>query len=163
VGSVKQLSSSFHRIAPFAPRKGTPLLLDVYILLAIDPGVHTGWAVFDEVSLLGCGAGDPPVERAKSVVIELPQVYPSHPVPPNDLVTLAFMAGRYVARAAEAFTVFPHQWKGNLKKDVCAVRVRSHLSAKEREIVGRCGVTESQMHNTMDAIGVGLFSRGVRI
>jgi len=147
-------------VKPFATRKGTPLLLDVYALLAIDPGEHTGWAVFDGACLWGCGSGDPPVERAKRAVIELPQVYPSHPVPPNDLITLAFLAGRYAGRGADVSTVFPHQWKGNLPKDVCAARVRAKLSAREREIIGRCGVTEKQLHNVMDAIGVGLFSMG---
>ena len=147
------------RIEPFAPRRGTPLPT-AFDLLAIDPGEHTGWAAFD-TTLIACGLGDPPVSKARCLVIELPQVYPSHPVPPNDLVTLAFLAGRYVG-AREAFAVFPRQWKGNLPKGACAARVRAKLSPEERAVVDECAckVPEKQMHNVMDAVGIGLFAEG---
>ncbi len=146
-------------VEPFAKRRGTPLLR-TSVLLAIDPGVHTGWALFDE-KLLGCGLGDPPTEFALRVVIEIPQVYPAHPVPPNDLITLAFLAGRYAGCATcEVFTVFPHQWKGNLSKEVCGARVRFRLSSEERKVVDELKVPVKQLHNAMDAIGIGLFALG---
>jgi len=142
------------QVEPFAERRGTPLPSD-FNLLAIDPGAHTGWAVFSKLQLLACGLGDPPVEHVRQVVIELPQVYPSHPVPPNDLVTLAFLVGRYAGRAVgEVSTVFPHEWKGNLPKEVCAARVRSKLSPEERSVVDACNVPAKQKHNVMDAIGL---------
>src|SRR5208282_6153608 len=69
------------RAEPFASRRGT--IVNMRDLdLAIDPGKHTGWALFYEV-LLGCGVGEPPFEQARRVVIELPQNYPSNPVPPQ--------------------------------------------------------------------------------
>jgi len=149
-------------VEPFAARRGTPLPVGGFLLLAIDPGASTGWAVFGG-QLLGCGLGDPHVGRAQRVVIELPQVYPNHPVPPNDLVTLAFLAGRYAggaAAGAEVSTVFPHQWKGNLPKDLCAIRVRAALTPAERTIVDAIDVPDKQKHNVLDAIGIGLFTLG---
>lgn len=153
-------------VKPFAKRRGTPVpdgRCDY--LLAIDPGAHTGWALFD-LALVACGLGEPPFDRAIRVVIELPQVYPSHPVPPNDLITLSFLAGRYAGRAravCEVVTVFPHEWKGNLRKDVCAARVMHHLSSTEREIVRACDAPKGQMNNVLDAIGIGLFAKGGKL
>jgi len=162
------------RVEPFAERRGTPLNFNFIELLAIDPGEHTGWAVYGSLSvygplsrLLACGLGMPPVEAAARVVIELPQVYPQHPVPPNDLITLAFLAGRYAGKTkqdAEVSTVFPHQWKGNLPKDVCAARVRMKLTPEERDVAdaafkeGR--IPAAQRHNVMDAVGIGLSALG---
>jgi hypothetical protein len=130
--------------------------------LAIDPGLHTGWAFFGKTDhrLLACGDGSPPNFLVEKLVIELPQVYPSMPVPPKDLITLAFMAGRYVSTfyAQETLTVSPHEWKGNLPKAVCASRVIQHLSKVEFDILERCQrvVPEKQMHNVLDAVGIGL-------
>jgi hypothetical protein len=146
-------------VEPFAARRGTPLH-GSFDLCAIDPGACTGWAAFDGV-LVACGTGNPPVDRATRVVIELPQVYPRQKVPPNDLITLAFLAGRYAgASVNEGFTVLPHQWKGNLPKDVCAAWVRARLSPAERAIVDMCNVPDKQKHNVVDAIGIGLFALG---
>ena len=150
-------------VEPFAKRRGTPIL-SPFDLLAIDPGTHTGWAAFFKERLLACGLGEPPFEQALRVVIEIPQVYPAHPVPPNDLITLAFLAGRYAGRATcKVSTVFPHQWKGNLSKDNCAARVRFRLSPEEKEIVDACDLPKKQLHNMMDAIGIGLFALGREI
>jgi hypothetical protein len=158
------LNAAFKRVEPFAKRRGTPLPVQRFELLAIDPGEHTGWAVFCDKKLLGCGLGEPPIERVDRIVIELPQVYPLQPVPPNDLITLAFLAGRYagVAATVEVSTVLPHQWKGNMPKEACAARVRHALSPEERAVEDACaaGVPEKQMHNVKDAIGIGLFASG---
>jgi len=154
-------AAGLHRIDPlFTEARGTRGYDD----LAIDPGTHTGWAVFNEDGALkACGIGEPPFPSPyRRVVIELPQVYPTSPVPPNDLVTLAFLAGRYAGAAAgaEVFTVFPHTWKGNLSKAVCAARVKERLSREERVVVEKClvQVPEKQRHNVWDAIGIGLFA-----
>lgn len=147
-------------VKPFAKRRGTPIPGDCD-LLAIDPGAHTGWALFDDGQLRACGLGNPPVHHADCVIIEIPQVYPAHPVPPNDLITLAFLAGRYAGCATcEVSTVFPHQWKGNLPKNICAARVRSLLLPEERRVVDACDAPAKQLHNVMDAIGIGLFALG---
>ncbi len=150
------------RVEPFATRRGTPLLhAQVFDLLAIDPGEHTGWAAFESDKLVACGLGSALAEHVRKVVIELPQVYPQHPVPPQDLIALAFLAGRYAgASAGEVYTVFPHQWKGNMPKDVCAARVRFNLLPGERAIVDAIDVPKGQKHNVMDAIGIGLHAVG---
>ena len=146
-----------------AARRGTPLP-DAFDLLSVDPGRHTGWAAFGERTLWACGTGDPPVERARRVVVELPRVYPRHPVPPQDIVTLAALAGQYVGRAAaagaSASTVSPSQWKGTMPKGVCAARVRARLSPEERAVVDACGAPAGELHNVLDAVGIGLHALG---
>jgi hypothetical protein len=152
-------------VEPFAKRRGTPIL-HRFELLAIDPGTHTGWAIFfgKSKSLCGCGLGSPPIMGADRVIIEIPQVYPAHPVPPNDLITLAFLAGRYAGLATcQVSTVFPHQWKGNLSKENCAARARFRLSPEEKKVVDDLDVPAKQLHNVMDAIGIGLFALGREI
>ena len=149
------MNTSCKRVTLFAPRRGVGVFgCD----LAIDPGVHTGWALFGNDLLVACGSGEPPLDVGRRVVIELPQVYPNHPVPPNDLIALAFLAGRYagVANTAEVYTVSPHAWKGNLPKKVCADRAKGKLSLQELEVLDACGVPKGELHNVLDAIGIGL-------
>jgi hypothetical protein len=162
-----RLNPSLVPAKPFVLRRGNYGIHAIHATnLAIDPGLHTGWARFDGCSLVACGSGEPPFLGARRVVIELPQIYPSNPVPPNDLVTLAFLAGRYAEAAreaavgAEVFTVLPHAWKGDLPKKVCADRVRSRLSPGESLVLEQCGVPKGQLHNVLDAIGIGQFAFG---
>jgi hypothetical protein len=159
ISMKRELNASCKLVSELAPRRGQGVFgCD----LAIDPGTHTGWACFVENKLETCGLGAPLLD-VRRIVIEIPQVYPAHPVPPNDLVTLAFLAGRYVGGArvgAEVYTVFPHQWKGNLSKEACAARVRFRLSAEEKKVVDDLRVPAKQLHNVMDAIGIGLFALG---
>src|ERR1700761_7030981 len=68
--------------------------------LAIDPGADTGWALFsDRDHLVRCGLGDPskqpPPPQAKSVVIEVPQIYNARNMKgnPNNIITLAVNVG----------------------------------------------------------------------
>lgn len=139
--------------------------------LAVDPGLDTGWALFHSSGeLAACGLNGPPFGCARDVVIERPQVYPSHPVPPNDLITLAVQVGRY-AGAAEATgasvrTCVPHEWKGNLPKDICARRIVRALKARELSAVTdmEATVPAAKRHNVIDAIGIGLFAfRGLKL
>ena len=146
-------------VKPFAPRKGTALPAACDLLLSIDPGLHTGWALFD-TTLLACGTGDPPTGYAKRLVIEVPEIYPRQPVPPNDLIALAFMAGRYVGRHENAHFVLPKRWKGNMPKEVCAARIEAALTSEEKRILAACGASKGQMHNVIDAIGIGLYALG---
>jgi hypothetical protein len=161
------------RVLPHAPRRGTliPLQNNAFDL-SIDPGESTGWALFQHGGgrLVACGGGEPPFGEDISLdntAIELPQSYPGSPVPPQDLITLAFLAGQYARAAGDnVFVCFPHAWKGNLDKDVCGGRVMKNLSLEERAIVAACKehVPAKQMHNVLDAIGVGLVAfRGVKL
>lgn len=155
-------------VEPFAARKGTPVPPGVGRSLSIDPGKRcTGWALWDTV-LVAAGTGEPPLDGVHRVTIEMPQTYPDSPVPYQDLVTLAFLAGRYIGRASagewhnglsaiEMRWMFPHEWKGNLPKDVCENRIRSKLRSDERLVMEECArfVSKGLMNNVWDAVGIG--------
>lgn len=127
------------------------------IVTAIDPGACTGWAVFVDRVLYACGA-----ERDASavpvggdlVVIERPQIYRASKSKgdPNDLITLALLAGRYQERAlvagARVELVLPAAWKGSVPKAVHNKRVLASLTPQERALV-------PDDHNAIDAAGLG--------
>ena len=156
-------------IDPFLARKGTPGPPGVGRRLSIDPGVRgTGWALWSTTGfLLACGLHEPPWEDITRVAIEVPRVYRKSRVDPNDLITLAFLAGRYVGKAqsltgftCEAKWCWPHEWKGDLDKDITEARARKKLTADERLVVEECEryVPRSLMNNVWDAIGIGLYA-----
>lgn len=163
-------------VLAFAPLKGSALPLGAGWHLSVDPGRHTGWALWyppgtAKHELVACGVGRPPLDSACFLVIELPQVYPHSPVPPNDLITLAFQAGRYVgefqaSRGHDAVYTLPHAWKGNLPKNVCENRVRMRLTVAELKIAHDAEevVPKAQHHDMWDAIGIGLVCfRGIKL
>lgn len=134
--------------------------------LAIDPGVDTGWALFEERdgALVRCGVGDPPwTAHLLGAVIEKPQVYRAAKSKgdPNDLITLAIRVGRYVEKLAmrgiACNLVTPVEWKGQVPKEIHHRRVLGVLSLNETEIVQSAykGMPVSIRHNMLDAIGLG--------
>jgi len=137
------------------------------MLLAIDPGVDSGWALFVAGKLVACGLGDPRAsEKHKAadithVVIEQPTVYPRSPVPPNDIVTLAVNAGEwggtYRQLGANVEYVRPRVWKGSVPKDIHHARVWAALTPAEQGVVDAAvrKVTPSKRHNVLDAVGLG--------
>ncbi len=142
------------------------------MLLAIDPGTHTGWAVFGgDRRLKACGVGDPRsshwTDLAKEVVVEKPRIYPSGRTSnPNDVLTLAVKAGEWAGRfdrIAKVRYVEPSEWKGgSVRKDIQNARDRAKLTPGERAIVDATGqeMSDSTRHNMLDAIGIGLFGVG---
>lgn len=130
--------------------------------LAIDPGNDTGWAIFgDTGELCSCYAGEPPLLPYSEAVCECPRVYPKSPVPPNDLITLAVMVGRYTERHM-CRLIYPYEWKGQLDKAKTKARVLDILSEVERKRIPK--LSKTQMHNVYDAIGIGLYAfRGIKI
>jgi hypothetical protein len=153
------------------------------MLLAIDPGVDTGWALFSSAGqLIACGLGDPRmsdrhrVADLRTVIIEQPFVYPrGQTKSPNDVVTLALNAGEWAGlyrQWADVRYVLPFQWKGSVPKKISHARILAKLSEAERAVVdaaisrGRSCATKalgrpiapSQQHNVLDAIGLGLFA-----
>lgn len=172
-------------VLDFAPCRGTPVTYGVGRRLAIDPGTrkdtrnctgtNTGWALFSSTAfLVACGTGEPPLEGVTRVVIEVPQAYRpgqlKHAIDPNDLITLAFLAGRFVGRAqarampVEASWMRPHDWGGSLPKEVKENRARRHLTPEEKVVVAACEkiVPAGLMNNTWDAIGLGMAAwRGI--
>jgi hypothetical protein len=139
------------------------------MLLTIDPGNATGWALWRRDGLTGCGLGDPrsacDVDWIEEVWIESPVIYPRSKARPNDIVLLARGAGewggRYESEAAVHY-VEPATWKGQLPKDVHHARIWSKLNAAEQAIVNAAcrGMAPSKRHNVLDAVGIGLWVRG---
>ena len=160
-------------VEPFAARRGSSVPPGVGRRLSIDPGKRcTGWALWGTTGfLVAAGTGEPPCVGVSRVVIEMPQTYPNSPVPYQDLVALAFLAGRYIGRASagewhnglgaiEMKWMFPHEWKGNLPKDICENRIRRKLNVDERTVMEECSrfVPAGQLNNVWDAVGIGLFA-----
>lgn len=171
-------------IHPFAPRRGSPIPTSNFAhgrRLAVDPGAqggasrvagtNTGWALFNTTGfLIACGTGEPPCGGVSRLVIEVPQAYKpgrlKHAIDPGDLIALAFFAGRLVGRVqagqmpVEAAWVWPHQWKGDLPKEVCENRTKRKLNTTEQAVVAECerNVPGGLMNNVFDAIGLGLWA-----
>lgn len=145
------------------------------MLLAIDPGADSGWAIFFQGVLVSCGLGDDPKplpDRLELLVVERPVIYPGGRTRnPNDQITLALSAGewlgRFRARSREVQLIEPRAWKGTIDGDVCNARVFGRLDAGEQMVVDDAiraqKVPARKRHNVLDAVGIGLFvSRRLR-
>lgn len=141
------------------------------MLIAIDPGEDTGWAIFAASGLVACGLGDPrtsPWHIADSIGaawIESQVIHPRSKARPNDVLKLARDAGRWAGRydsiAVDVFWVEPNAWKGGpVPKRVSHPRIRAKLAGNERvTLADACaGLTPSKQHNVLDAVGIGLWA-----
>lgn len=129
-------------------------MLARYDLVAIDPGQNPGVAYFRAGHLVrvetcvSCALSD-------VLTVEIPQVYPGTPAgQANDLITLAFTAGRQVAavQAARVFGVLPRTWKGQVEKSVTQARVAKRLRPDELSLL------TGRKHDAWDAVGIGLWA-----
>lgn len=149
-------------------------------LLAIDPGLATGWAVFalgegpGPEHLLGCGLtsidkiGNDPFggydDGITKAIIESPKIYPGGRTKnPNDVLKVARnageWAGKFLCEGIPVEYVEPAQWKGGqTPKDIQHARDWAKLSCEEQEIVNAAGkgMPVSKRHNMLDAISIGL-------
>lgn len=143
------------------------------MLLTIDPGAKSGWAIFDNGVLVACGRDAPPPEWLEGVthaVIEFPVIYPhGKTANPNDIVKLAWTAGEQagllMAHGIEVRTVEPRAWKGTLDKDVCCRRVWRRLQDHEAAVAAKWqpedeGKVKDAKTHVLDAIGIGLNAVG---
>ncbi len=142
------------------------------MLLAIDPGVTTGWALYSNGNqLLGCGLDDPQqcrwlvVSALSRVVIEQPRIYPGgRTKSPNDVLSVAVNAGEWAGRFKQQGCaieyVTPSTWKGQVKKDISHARIWAKLWVGEQQIVDAAGkgMPASKRHNMLDAVGIGLWA-----
>ena len=124
-------------------------------VLSVDPGlVATGWAVFDDKSLIGAGIITPEksregparsasiaqqlhwtstvnVHRPDYLVIEIPQIYTraKSKGDPDDLLRLAILVGEIEAvfTGVQKIEVRPRGWKGTIKK---ARRIQEYIIHK---------------------------------
>ena len=142
---------------------------DKPILLTIDPGANTGIAVFRDGVLAQSDLINlksyrdawkiDEVIKIRSMphvrtVVEIPIAYigSKAKVNPNDLIRLAFRAG--ALGGFEAETITPVKWKGNVPDKILYRRILSALNDDEKATIPERG--ESVLHNTLDAIGIGL-------
>jgi hypothetical protein len=106
--------------------------------------------------------------NVRGIVIEKMQIYDSTPLAhANDCIILSLMAGRVTGLFSgfvgdSTFEYFPHQWKGQVPKEIHQVRIREKLTAAETKRV-QLPKARSKQHDVWDAIGIGLYHlRGVR-
>ena len=147
-------------------------------IIAIDPGVHTGIAFFENSILqkaltLGMPAAKKDglelknaitylcVEIARSGVkhayIENPSIYDRKRWKgnPNDLIKVANVAGMCFAACSlycQAHFVKPTEWKGQTEKAIDNKRTLQLLSDAEHSIA------KGQSDHVLDAIGIGLWA-----
>lgn len=122
-------------------------------LLAIDPGIHTGCAIFVDGVLVHTFLGEPSAtwKKPDRCIIELPQVYRKDKANPNDLITLAVRVGRYVERVGcPVDLIAPATWKGQLSKEVTKRRLQAALSPGEL-----LNIPHASRHDVWDAVGLG--------
>ncbi len=104
------------------------------------------------------------VERweGTQLILEYPRVYPNHSnkraEDPNDLLELAGVDAAIACilrtlydEPLAAKHYFPSEWKGQVPKAIMTQRILGRLTDEEKFEM------ESQDHNTIDAIGLGLY------
>lgn len=136
-------------------------------ILAVDPGRDAGWALLDGGKLVACGLtsaerDELPLAGIARAFLERPQIYRSSrsKANPNDIITLALGAGRFLEKMARAGVatrlVLPAEWKGQVDPDVMVNRILGALSPEERGIFERCTakVPKGKQHNVADAVGL---------
>lgn len=152
-------------MAPIA----SPRFSEAEILLAVDPGVDaSGWAVFIKGQLVSCGFDDNAVVVGRFVsgvsatlVIERPQADGRlKGVDPQDVLDLSLAVGVFLG-AARALGLGvaayqPREWKGQLPKEVTTERAKRLLAPYELTRIPK--LTKKKIHNTWDAIALGLFA-----
>ncbi len=140
-------------------------------VLAIDPGEHAGWAIYEQGRLAGCGLirnmayPYPVVPPGTHVIVERPQVYPRSvsKADPNDMIELAIKAGefqgyyRLYGCLIPALRIHPRMWKGQVPKDVHNASVLAGLWPFENKVyaTASAGMAKGLHNNVIDAIGLG--------
>ena len=148
-------------------------------LMAIDPGVITGVALFEgtelsavdllntkKIDYLSCL--DSFMQKTDALVIEKPQIYDRKhwKGDPNNLIVLAMLVGEYTCLAKRlhipVYRFFPRQWKGQRSKTADHIHTKRMLTDKELIIINsaKSRTQKSYFHNIMDAVGIGLYSLG---
>jgi len=107
----------------------------------------------------------------RAYVYEFPQVYPHDPVPPNDLIPLAAigasiggMLGLMCAArniALDIATPSPHEWTGGLPKIKTGDPFESPRGHRIKRALSIDELRKFKpQHDTLDAIGLGLWALG---
>lgn len=127
-------------------------------ILALDPGLKTGYAIFVGGVLVRAGVAAPDEKVIPPpdalVVIESPaRIYSQGTV--TSILHLARCVGRYQERYAlhEIRLIEPRDWKGTIDGDIMAARIKASLPADVRDRLPK--LAKSVEHNMLDAIGLG--------
>lgn len=131
-------------------------------LLAIDPGLTTGWAVFIGGVLETCGTVKPvlwetlAVPPGGFVTIEEPTIYPHSKADPANVMALQLKVGElkhlFESRGYKVELVQPRTWKGGTPKEIHNARTLNKLTSVEL-----ARIPAKRTHDTIDAIGLGLW------
>jgi hypothetical protein len=133
--------------------------------VAIDPGKHQcGVAKFIDGTLAVAYLIKPNElslweSKYTRLVVEIPRIYPiaRQKGDQNDLIEVAFAAGKCSAFFQEVKKLYPRDWKGTMPKEKMTARIESRLSPTELAQVLTKGALR---HNALDAVGIGLFELG---
>lgn len=144
-------------------------------VLAIDPGAHPGFALFDdednELSECGNVLINAYINEAR-VVYEKPFIYPHSKADPNTIITLAVTAGRLIERCSVCHPIIvayaPRDWKGqipkttSLKNYIIYRRVLNALNVDERKELADTlsDISAKDGFDVVDAVGIGLHDLG---
>jgi Holliday junction resolvasome RuvABC endonuclease subunit len=99
--------------------------------------------------------GEEPVD----LVIEYPQIYKGTRDDPNQLLKVAAALGAslsQIVRASSVVYYLPRQWKGQMPKVTHNEMVMDLLTDEEHDVITKCKVSPSLLHNVLDAVGLGL-------
>jgi hypothetical protein len=151
--------------------------------LAIDPGKHAcGGALFFGTSLVKAAYLKGPevvyefwresaaaVAHPLNLILEQPMIYPGSAQQKgdlNDLLPLMLVDGQIIGlfqsrvggfRQFSHRLVYPYEWKGQMPKAAMNKRVLKTLTETERSRIESVGAKD---HNTLDAVGIGLWAVG---
>jgi hypothetical protein len=132
------------------------------VIYSLDPGVQFCALAIWEDSVLTCVEYAPAesllVDHDALILVELPQVYPTSKGDNNDLIQLAFAAGKVAGRVKECKAFSPRTWKGTCKKEIMHKRIEARMTEAEWVVVGK--QTKKALGNILDAIGIGLWHFG---
>jgi hypothetical protein len=130
-------------------------------LVAVDPGIHAGVALFrDGVLVYSHKESEPHVLVSDAIdvlIIERPVFQHARMSNPDNVVALAINVGRWLQThdwAKRVELVKPGVWKGNVSKEITKQRVRQLLTEKER------WAWDDSSHDVTDAVALGLWYLG---
>ena len=133
------------------------------MIVAVDPGLHPGWAAFHAGRLVAAGDSVESFARACPILIsvglvEVPHAYArAREKNPQAIITLAVDAGRWIERLSRlgpVEQVWPRTWKGTAPKDVVQRRILARLDADEHALLA------GLRGDAIDATGLGLWKLG---
>jgi hypothetical protein len=125
--------------------------------------------MFIRGELVWCGLNLWPWQQVSDrLVVEIPNAHEKRKrkSDPQDLITLAIRAGRWIERVPHsALTMkFPAEWKAGVPKETHNGLVLAALTPAERVTFARLmqdqKVPRSKLNNVVDAIGIGLEALG---